>query len=404
MIGPDGRAGAPVQTEGTHPAGSIGILVDARCVRDGASGVGHYVAGLLRGIDAELDAQPGHPRVAAMRLARGVGAFAGLWEGLRHVRVIDVEADYQDHPAGDAFLNLGIGRVLQGARAQVLVSPFFVAPAGPRSFARVVGILDDLPWSEPGNYPAGFRAYIKAQAALTLPFAERAFTLSRASARALKGHLGPLLRTRLERVPGAVDTALFRPASAMERLRLKQDLGVPGQPPLAVFVASHERRKNHAMLVRAMRPLAGRVQLALIGRASGPQRRALQALAGGLRITFHEPSSHAGVAAWTRAADIALFPSLNEGFGLPPLEAMAAGVPLIASDIGAVREVTGRCATLVPPDDPAAWTAAVRGVLHSPPVESWLEKGIARARSFTWQSSARVLLRLSLEAAAARRR
>lgn len=377
-------------------------MIDARCVRAGASGVGHYVAGLLRGIDEVIGEDSSTLRVTALRLSGESRAFEDLWPALRHVRVMDVDADYEKHPAGDAFLNIAISGVMRRARARVLVSPFFLAPLGPRSFARVVGILDDLPWSEPDNYPARFRAYIQAQAMLSLPLAERAFTLSRTTARALKRHLRPFVRGRLDRVPGAVDADLFAPATAAERAALRRGLGISLPIPLAVFVGSHERRKNHAMLVRAMRPLAGRVQLALVGRSTEAQRRALRAIGGGLRITFAQPASHAEVATWTRAAELALFPSLNEGFGLPPLEALAAGVPLIASDIGAVREVVGRRARLVAPEDPDAWTSAISQVLDHRPDGVSLAKGVARARTFTWAASARALLRLVEEAAAQR--
>ncbi len=388
-----------MQTEPGRGARPLGVVIDARCIRAGASGVGHYVAGLLRGLDSIIREADPPVRVTALRLSREADAFHELWASLQSVRVLDVDADYEAHPAGDWFLNAGIGEIMRRTRSRVLVSPYFITPVGPRSFARVVGVLDDLPWSEPENYPAKFRAYIKAQAMLSLPFAERAFTLSKTTARALKRHLRPMVRGRLERVPGAVDSALFAPASSAEKLAMRRELGISSPLPLAVFVGSHERRKNHSMLVRALRPLAGRLQLALIGKSTEAQRRALRAIGGDLRITFAHPASHAQVATWARAADLALFPSLNEGFGLPPLEALAAGVPLIASNIGAVREVVGRHARLIPPEDTEAWTSAVGHTLDHPPAEAWLAEGVARARGYTWNASAAELLRLVREAA-----
>ena len=84
-------------------------------------------------------------------------------------------------------------------------------------------------------------------------------------------------------------------------------------------------------------------------------------------------------------ARVVLVPSRAEGFGLPVLEAFARGVPVVASDIAPLREVSGGLATLVPPDDTAGWTAAVQ--------RAWTDPGDPDARrawasTFTWARSA----------------
>jgi alpha-1,3-rhamnosyl/mannosyltransferase len=82
-------------------------------------------------------------------------------------------------------------------------------------------------------------------------------------------------------------------------------------------------------------------------------------------------------------------PSRAEGFGLTPLEAMAAGVPALASDVGAVREVTGHAAVLLPPEDEAAWAAAIGHVLTDPERRAELvAAGAAHQRQFTWAATA----------------
>ncbi len=83
-------------------------------------------------------------------------------------------------------------------------------------------------------------------------------------------------------------------------------------------------------------------------------------------------------------------PSLAEGFGLPPLEAMALGTPVLASDIPAHREVLGDAAVLLPPNDPAAWSVAMLRVFEDPESRALLRRlGATRAAGFTWARTAR---------------
>jgi len=99
-------------------------------------------------------------------------------------------------------------------------------------------------------------------------------------------------------------------------------------------------------------------------------------------------------------AAVLAYPSLYEGFGFPPLEAMAAGVPVVATAAGAVPEVVGDAAELVAPGDPAALAGALARVIGDEALRATLiAKGRARAASFTWAASAAGMLELYREAA-----
>jgi glycosyltransferase involved in cell wall biosynthesis len=92
-------------------------------------------------------------------------------------------------------------------------------------------------------------------------------------------------------------------------------------------------------------------------------------------------------------ATIFAFPSFHEGFGLPVLEAMAAGAPVVASDIPAIREVAGGAAVLVPPGDVNEWVEALEALLDSPSRQTELAgAGRERAAMFPWTSTAAATL------------
>jgi glycosyltransferase involved in cell wall biosynthesis len=106
-----------------------------------------------------------------------------------------------------------------------------------------------------------------------------------------------------------------------------------------------------------------------------------------VRLTGYVPDDE--VPAVMNAADAFAYPSEYEGFGLPPLEAMACGVPVICSDATSLPEVVGDGGIQVPPHDVGAWVRALRRVLEDEEVAAALRaKGPARAARFTWTEAA----------------
>ncbi len=103
----------------------------------------------------------------------------------------------------------------------------------------------------------------------------------------------------------------------------------------------------------------------------------------------------------TRGASVLCYPSRFEGFGLPPLEAMSFGVPVVAANTPAVAEVTGGAALLANPDDPSAWTQALERILRKTEEAAGLRAaGLARSDLFTWERCAQQTVRLYKRVAA----
>jgi glycosyltransferase involved in cell wall biosynthesis len=142
--------------------------------------------------------------------------------------------------------------------------------------------------------------------------------------------------------------------------------GATTSPPVLLTVSRLIPHKNQAAVLRAAAALEQPVQVRLIGR--GPEQARLEQLAATLGVRCQVDTTADDVAV-TRAyheAAVAVCPSAFEGFGLTPIEAVAAGVPVVASDIPPHREHVGRAARLVPLDDDAALARAIDAALRAP--------------------------------------
>ena len=156
--------------------------------------------------------------------------------------------------------------------------------------------------------------------------------------------------------------------------------------PRVLFVGRLAAQKGVATLVEAVPLLRSRAAVVLVG--GGPLRPALERQAGRLgpgRVRFQGFVPHAEVAAWLAATDVLVLPSIYEELGSVLLEAMAAGVPVVASAVGGIPDALGAAGRLVPPHDPAALAAAVDEVLDDPVLAAELgDAGRRRAAAFSW--------------------
>ncbi|MCY4114274.1 MAG: glycosyltransferase family 1 protein [Chloroflexi bacterium] len=180
--------------------------------------------------------------------------------------------------------------------------------------------------------------------------------------------------------------------------------GLPAR--FALYLGALDARKNLGVLLRAWPGIwsATRVALVVAGRAPRP---ASPVYVDWFREHRDVPWLHVigevpeeDKAALYRAAAVFVFPSRYEGFGLDPVEAMACGVPVVASNATSIPEVVGDAAVSVSPDDADGWTTAVANVLSDPNrAASLRDAGIARARAFTWERAAEATMAVYAKAA-----
>jgi glycosyltransferase involved in cell wall biosynthesis len=166
---------------------------------------------------------------------------------------------------------------------------------------------------------------------------------------------------QMEIVYNGVDTEVFRPATADEKTSLRAELGISGAGTVFVTVASLKPIKRLDLLISALAAAGPDVQLLVVG--DGPDRFSLERLAADLgiaeRVEF--TGMRADVDKLLRAADALVLSSRQEAFPMAILEAMASGLPVIATDVGSVRDMVepDRSAVVVPREDREALAAAV---------------------------------------------
>lgn len=209
-------------------------------------------------------------------------------------------------------------------------------------------------------------------------------------------HLYRLDEAKIKVIYGGVNPR-FRPADPQEIEAVRARYGLP--ECLILSVGTIEPRKNLTSLVdayRALRHRGAEFKLVIVGKKGWLYQsffRRLRELGLEDEVIFPGFMPDEDLPALYSAADLFVFPSLYEGFGLPVLEAMACGVPVITSNTSSLPEVAGEAALLVDPNSVEELTSAMRSVLESKQLRDELRaKGPKQAAKFSWESAARETL------------
>jgi glycosyltransferase involved in cell wall biosynthesis len=365
----------------------VRLALDATPLLGQRSGVGHYVTGLLHGLAEEFPEL--HPRLTLFsvrgQLPPDLPASAGRAPGRFPARLLRPLWAHTPLPPVE---------ILSG-RVEVFHGTNFVLP--PAARAGGVVTIHDLAFLRFPHTVTGDVAHYKSLVPLALRRARAVVTVSEAIADEIRAEYSADLPP-LFVAPNGVDPdwARARPASDDDLDRL----GLPHR--YVLFVGNLEPRKNLGTLLRAH--TAARRQdpstpaLVLVGPAGwGDRWQGARPDVGDVVLAGYLAGSDLRRVV-ARAAAVCM-PSLYEGFGLPVLEALAAGRPVFASDIPAHREVAGGNAVLLPPDDVDAWTGALSAPERTAGTEAARR---AHAARYTWARSARIHMDAYRRAAAGR--
>jgi glycosyltransferase involved in cell wall biosynthesis len=199
--------------------------------------------------------------------------------------------------------------------------------------------------------------------------------------------------TKITVIHGGVDS-YFSPASPEAAAAVRLRYNLPER--YILYVGTIEPRKNLITLLEAYRALRNRetgVKLVIVGKKGWRYENFFEKLEEiGLEddVVFPGFVPDQDLPAVYTMADVFAFPSLYEGFGLPVLEAMACGTPVVCSNTSSLPEVAGKAAVLVSPQDVRGWREALDRILTSDELRADLRQhGLRQAAGFTWESAAR---------------
>lgn len=235
------------------------------------------------------------------------------------------------------------------------------------------------------------RLYLRLLTALTCRRAQRIIAISQSTADDLVRFLG-INPDKIDITPLGYDKSRYRPLPPAEVEAFRRQQGLPER--FWLFIGTLEPRKNLVTLLRAYRHLSPAERLPLfIAGGKGWQYDDIFQIVNDYHL--HDSVYFPGflptdsLALWYNSAETFIYPSVFEGFGLPVLEAMACGTPVVTTNVSALPEVVGSVGLCLPPHDEGAWTDALRHIYQS---SSWREEarhqGLERARQFDWTITA----------------
>lgn len=294
-------------------------------------------------------------------------------------------------PCHHRLERIALGAEVSRLRLDLLHSPDFIPPTfGAR---RTIITIHDLNFL---HYPQFQTADSLRYYAGNIRSAVQQADHILADSQATKDDLGSLLGVPTEKVTVhmlGVDPA-FRPLPRTEIEQARQRLGLPST--YLLFVGTFEPRKNLTGLLDAYCRLADALPLVIVGRRGWLYESIFQKVRDlGLeqRVIWLEDLPFADLPMVYNGAALLVLPSFYEGFGFPPLEAMACGVPTVVSNRGSLPEVVGDTGLMIDPDDGEALVDALRRMLTDSALrDRSIRAGLTRAATFTWQHTAEITL------------
>jgi glycosyltransferase involved in cell wall biosynthesis len=358
------------------------IAVEVTTCTAERAGIGYYTEHLVDALLATR--QPGDEvfLIGNRPLGRDV---SGKWGGLLRTEGAGIRY---------VWMQTDAARLLGEGRADFAVFPNYLAPLD--APCPYLNIIHDLALIRtPEFFNARKRILVRALLPIVTRAAAGVGTVSETSRRDLASMLAVPAR-RIVMLPGAPHPSC-RPSAPAEVARVRARYGLTR--PYVLSVGTLEPRKNLPMLLRAFERLLARtgtpsaeLDLVTVG-GRGWRDRELRAdlqrslATGRVHAVGYVPEED--LVALYGGAEVLAYPSHFEGFGLPSLEAMACGTPVVASDVSALREVGGEAATLVPVGDADALAARIAELVEDPRARAAASaRGLARAAEFRWENTA----------------
>jgi glycosyltransferase involved in cell wall biosynthesis len=356
------------------------IVFNGRFLAQPTTGVQRYGRETLAALDRLLAREPALRRGARWQLA--------LPHDADDPPLVDhFEIETLQFLRGHAWEQLALARFARGA---YLINPGYSGPVA--KTRQMITVHDAGIAAHPQTYRAGYRWFGRAMMAALGPRVDTVVTMSHFSAGELRTHFG---LTRDDVLVGRSGWEHVRDAPAVEDAAVLRRHGLHSGGYL-LAVGSLKANKNFAVVPRALQKLGPglRLPLAVVGARDASVYQGVEPPATGLsKLLGFVPDEE--LYALYRHAAWFVFPSVYEGFGLPPLEALANGCPVLASNAASIPEVYGDAVLYFDPHDPASLAARLQEVLNHPDPgllrRTLQRRARARLDLYRWDANARIL-------------
>jgi glycosyltransferase involved in cell wall biosynthesis len=360
----------------------VRVLLDVSAVPDRPVGAGVYTTAIARGIDARDDLEL---HVLARR------NDAGRWEALTPSAVVHAVVPNR-RPARLLWEQAGAPRLMHAVRPDVWHGPHYTLPLR-ASAPTVVTVHDMTFFDHPEWHERAKVAYFRRMIRAAVARADIVICVSDFTATRL--HANCNVRGEVIVIPHGVDHQRFSPADPETTPAELATLARHGiAPPYIAFSGTIEPRKNVPAIVAAFASVARShpdLRLVLAGSdgwGAAATRAAIATSGESTRVLRPGYLANETVAMLFRHATAVAYPSFEEGFGLPALEAMACATPLVTARGSALEEVVGDAALVVSPGNVEELASAFSSVLDDSAAAAKLRAaGPARAAEFTWRAS-----------------
>ena len=354
------------------------IAIDARKLRD--YGIGTYIRNLVRNL-ARIDRTTDY-----VLIVQPADVEIGSELGDNFRTVPDWSQNYSIRE------QLTIPLDLRREKVDLFHAPHYVLP--PLTPCKSVVTIHDCIHLRFPQYLPHRLAYVYARSSLWIAThrASRVLTVSETSKRDILRYFR-VPESKIDVIYNAIDERLGEAPTATELAEVRERYQL--NAPFVLYAGNIKPHKNLERLIEAFHTLRRGgledVKLLIIGDEISKYpalRRAVQRHKLHKHVRFFGFVPDKTLAALYRLARVFVFPSLYEGFGLPPLEAMAAGTPVITSNLSSLPEVVGDAAILIDPYEPDAIAEAMRRVLTDEGLRADLRgRGLERVKEFSWERS-----------------
>ncbi|MFB0519465.1 MAG: glycosyltransferase family 4 protein [Acidobacteriota bacterium] len=363
----------------------VKIGIDIRKIRD--YGIGTYIENLISQF-SRFDSENQYILFCRPQDMEGLPQL-----GENFHPVVDRSAHYslREH--------LSLSRKAKRLNLDLYFSPHYVLPLL-TSCQAIVTIHDVIHLLFPENLPRkGAYYYARFMMGRALAKAEKVVAVSHHSGADIQ-RLFPRYASRVEVIHNGIDPRFFRQPGEDELLRAKGGFQI--DYPFILFVGNLKPHKNLTNLLKAFALLRGRRERGLKLVVAGGERdksaqirEIIDRLSLGAEVRFLGYVNKEELCCLYHLAELFAFPSFYEGFGLPPLEAMACGTPVLSSNLSSLPEVLGDAAFMVNPHQVEEIAEGMQQLMENRPLrEELIRRGAQQAKRYSWEESARRYLAL----------